>query len=251
MKFRLLAAVAAAVLLLVLMLINAPARLLTLALPDDGVALQGLNGTLWQGSAARAVVDTPAGALHLGAVEWRLRPLSLLSFAPSMDIQSRWGRQELTGRVTLRGPRDLDLRDVEATVSADLLRQFLPVEVDGTFSAQLASLSLRSGMPVAGEGRLVWRDASWSSPEGAQPLGSYGLDFSQPEGEALTGQVITLEGPVQAEGRVSLEGATYELDLRIGGGGRLNSQISNALSLLAEPQPDGSFQLQLDGEIQG
>jgi hypothetical protein len=65
-------AIALALLLLISLLITTPARLLGLVLPAGQVYAQGFSGTLWQGKASRALLQTPAGLLHLGAVSWKL-----------------------------------------------------------------------------------------------------------------------------------------------------------------------------------
>ena len=79
-------------------------------------------------------------------------------------------------------------------------------------------------------------------------LGSYALDVMQPEGEALVGEVITLNGPLEAKGQVRLDGRRYALDVFAGGDDTLNAELTNALALLAEPEPDG-YRIALEGEF--
>ena len=155
---------ALALLLLLCLLVTAPARLLGLILPADMIIMQGFSGTLWRGTASRCLVQTPAGFLHLGVVEWRLDPLSLLLFAPRVTLDSDWGSQSFNSEVVLRGGQDVDLRALEATVPAGLLSQFAPVELDGLLQLQLEYLMLRDGVPAQGKGRLVWLNGGWDSP---------------------------------------------------------------------------------------
>ncbi len=249
MKSRILPVAAAVVLLLLFLVVQAPARLLASVVPAQQLALQGLSGSLWQGHAARAVLTTPHGPVHLGAVDWRLRPGSLLLLSPTLELQSNWGAQRASGEVTLRGAQDLDLKEFELDVGADLVKQFLPVQLEGRVTAQLQRLSVRQGWPASGEGRLVWQNGSWLSPRGPLLLGSYGLDFVQAEGEPLRGEVVTLSGPVQAEGNVTFDAGEYRLDISVSGEGGLDEQMSQALSLLANPGSDGSFRVQLQGAL--
>ena len=237
------------VLLLCLSLVlSAPARLLGALLPPDRVLLQGLEGTVWRGSASRALVRAPTGYLHLGAVQWSLHPLSLLLLAPSVDLESSWGAQALAGELVWRGAGDLDLRRFEASVSADLLRQFAPVSLAGTLSLQLQELLLRDGLPSRGAGRLVWQNGAWPTAQGVLPLGTYALDFrKEPEG-ALTGQVITLSGPVEATGAVELRERAYLLDILVSGQGLQDPQLQQALGLIAQPVGQG-YRIKLEGEL--
>ena len=245
---RIAAGLALLVLFVVIMLVNAPARLLAHVLPPNQVVMQGFEGTVWKGSASRCVIQLPVGFLHLGSVRWSLDPWSLLTFAPRVEVESKWGQQTAAGSLQVLGGRDLLVQDFDGRVGADLLRQFAPVAVGGSFNVQLAELELSDGLPLRAEGRLVWQQASWLSPRGAVPLGSYALDVMQPEGEALVGEVITLNGPLEAKGQVRLDGRRYALDVFAGGDDTLNAELTNALALLAEPEPDG-YRIALEGEF--
>ena len=232
----------------VTLVVNAPARLLGLFLPGDQVVMQGFEGSLWRGSASRTLLRTEVGYLHLGAVQWSLHPLSLVFFAPRLSLASTWGGQTITGDVVLRGSRDLDFHALDARVSADLVRQFVPLELGGTFSLQAQELQLREGLPVSGSGRLVWQGGSWKSPQGSLTLGTYALDFQQPRGDALEAQVVTVSGLVSASGTVRLQDGAYALDILVSSKGALDAQLQQALSLIATPVAQG-HRLELQGEL--
>lgn len=235
--------------LLIALVATAPARLLPQLLPAGQVRMAGVSGTLWRGAASRCLLRTSAGHLQLGQLEWRLRPLSLLALAPTVEFQSQWGEQHASGVATVYGARDIGLRDVDARVDASLLRQLAPVAVDGQFALLAQRLRLKDGLPVGAEGRLVWEHGAWNMPRGRMPLGSYALAFEQPDETApLTGEVLTLSGPVQAEGNVRLEGRAYALDLRISGEQGLDPALSQALSLMARPDGE-AFQLEVQGAL--
>jgi general secretion pathway protein N len=232
-KSRLVWAAVLALLLFVNLVVSAPARLLRVALPGEQLLLQGLAGTVWHGSASSALLRLPQGYLQLGTVHWSLRPLSLLLLAPRLTLSSEWGNQTLEGELVLRGQRDLDVFNLEGQLAADLLSHFAPVALDGIFNLQLQSLQLRDGLPYSVEGRLVWQDGGWRSPRGLVPLGSYAADVQQPEGEALQGQVITLSGPLQANGSVQLQQRHYVVDILLGSEGSMDAQLQQMLSLIA------------------
>ena len=235
-------------LLLACLLATAPARLLGLVLPSEQVVMQGFTGSLWQGKASRCLVKTPAGYLHLGAVSWRLNPLSLILFAPRLSLDSIWGRQTLSTDLVLQGGQDIDLYSLEANIPADLLRQFVPLELAGLLQVQSEQLQFRDGMPVAGNGRLVWLNGGWNSPSGPLPLGSYALDFTQSADTALEGQVLTLAGAVSAQGSVELQGRTYSIDVTVQSEVGLDARLQQALSLVARPV-DFGYRIELEGDF--
>ncbi len=248
-RSRIVGALALLLFLLLCLVVTAPARLLGLLLPGEQVVIQGLSGTVWRGSAARCLVQAGPGYLQLGALRWRLDPLSLLLLAPRVRFSSKWGSQALAAGIVLRGERDLDVYDLSANVPADLLRHFVPVSLAGTLSAQLETLRLRDGLPTEAAGRLVWQQGAWLAPTGPVALGSYALEFSQAPQRELVGQVLTLSGPVNAEGGLHLQGRSYEIDLSITGEDGLDERLQQALSLMARPAGDG-YRLQLEGELQ-
>lgn len=225
-------------LFLVLLVASAPARLLTRVVPPNLALLQGVSGTVWQGSASSVQLRLPQGYFQLGSTSWSLRPLSLLLLSPRVSLNSQWGSQVVSADVVLRGRRDLEIIDLDLQFVADTLRHFAPVAVDGMFSLQVTGMELRDGLPHSAQGRLVWQSAAWQSPKGPVPLGSYALDFQQAPGEALLGEVITINGPLQANGQAELDGRAYSVDVLMGSDEMMESQLEQMLSLISAPEGD-------------
>jgi hypothetical protein len=194
------------------------------------------------------MVATPGGWLHLGRVEWRLRPWSLLLFSPRLAIDASWGNQLARGDVILRGGDAVGLRDFELLIDAALVQQLAPVALDGSLRADIARLELAGGEPLETQGRAVWQGAAWLAPAGRKLLGDYALELQQPEAGPLVGTVLTLAGPVTASGSIALEGRVYRIDLDIGSEGAMDPGLQQALSLVAQPVSTG-YKLQLDGAL--
>jgi general secretion pathway protein N len=249
-RFRLV--VGMSCLFLILLLVTAPARLLGFLVPTDRVLLQGFNGSVWRGSVARCLILAGHGYVHLGSVSWQLSPLSLLTLTPSLVLSSEWGDQVISGRIAVRDVSNFDVQELEATISASLLRQYLPLGVGGSFSAQVQELVIRDGMPESGQGRVLWRDASWFSPQGARALGSYALDFEQPSGGALEGEIQTISGLVDVTGTIQLHNRNYSVDIFLENELGLDPQLQQALSLFGQSVPDRAdqaYRLQLSGDL--
>jgi len=73
-----------------------PASLMTRFLPRP-IHAEDFSGSIWHGSAARISIDSRA----LGALEWRLHPLSLLSMTLGADLHWVKGSTVIDGNVTL------------------------------------------------------------------------------------------------------------------------------------------------------
>lgn len=242
--------------LVLLGLPSLPARLLPRFVSGDQVLLSGLSGTLWRGKAARAVMQTPMGYLHLGELRWQLSPLSLLVAAPALELSTAWGTQrgELSAR--LRGDT-LEINALDFAVDASIIKQVLPVDLDGRVQLLFENLVLQNGLLVEADGRAVWQDASWLAPAGRRPLGTYAATFesavSSSEGDAgessgVRLKIETLSGMVRAEGDGELGSSSYELDVRIEGD-NLEADVAQALALVAAPEDNG-YRLRLSGAMQ-
>jgi general secretion pathway protein N len=233
---------------LMILLATAPARLLDTFLPTDQVRLQGYTGTLWQGSASSSSLAVAGGWLQLGELEWRLSPWSLLILSPRIQLESRWGRQIVVADLQISPTGNLQLRDSSLSFSAELVKQWLPVALAGTLDLLLVEMELRDEMPVAGQGRLVWRDALWIGTRSRQALGDYVLEFTVAAGQQVSGTVSTLSGPVQVEGSFDVQGRKYSVDATLRAEQGFDSELASALQLLAAPVDDG-YQLTFSSEF--
>lgn len=235
-----------ALLFTVFFLAMAPARLLSAFVPGEQLLLQGVSGTLWQGTASQALVASSNGYLHLGRLHWTLSPLSLLTLSPRVELDSQWGNQRLKGEVVYHTADSFQLSAVDALIPAALVKQFVPLELSGNLALQLQELVVEGGLPVEGSGRAVWLDGGWLSPQGRHPLGSYAIDFEQLPGQPLIGEILTLDGELEASGSLSLAGRDYQLDMRLSGPGLSDPRLRQALQLVAVPEGD-AFRIKMQG----
>jgi general secretion pathway protein N len=197
---------------------------------------------------AGAAIIADGGLFELGRLEWRLSPFSLLLLSPRLDVESRWVAQLIVGDFALSRGGQLRIRDASISVSAGLLQRFLPVQLEGVFNLQLPGITLENGLPVAGEGRLVWQQARWFDGGRSRELGDYVLQFHVDEQQQLQGNVSTLSGPIEAHGKVQLAGRAYGVDLHLRSKAPFAPELRNALQLIASPEP-GGFHVKLDSEF--
>lgn len=234
--------------MLAAVLSTVPARVLPWFLGDQPLKLSGLSGTLWRGEAARAVLVTPSGTLHLGVLRWRLEPASLASFSPRVAVDSQWGQQRLAMRVRRSGGAQFSLRDVSASVDARLAQRWIPVELRGRVEAQLARLEVVDDIPVAVQGTLTWQGAGWFGPTGPRALGSYVAQLATEDEGRIVATISTLAGTLRAGGTVTLEAGRYAVDARLDPQGPVDPELEQALSLVAVPDENG-YLLRLNGAL--
>jgi len=235
-------------LLVVILVATAPARLLGLFVPANTVVLQGYAGTVWQGSANRTLVAAGKGYIHLGQLKWSLSPWSLLGLSPVIALESTWGKQKLNAEVRITGAQSIELSNLDALFSVQLMRQFLPLAVEGDMSAQFDELRFHEGFPTHAVGRIVWQRAAWQSAQGTAPLGTYAVNILTDSSGAMQGEVVTVTGEVIANGTVELKGSHYFIDILVGSKSGLDEQLKQALSLIAQPRPEG-YRVAFDGKL--
>ncbi|EED33802.1 bacterial type II secretion system protein N [gamma proteobacterium NOR5-3] len=235
-------------LLLVALVLSAPARLLPYFLDAQTLQISGVSGTLRAGSASRARVALPGTYFHLGQLSWKLAPWSLLRLRPSIALSSVWGNQR--GELELRLNDDtLELRALDMNLSAGVLRQLLPVELEGRLGLLFDQIIVSAQDLLRADGRLVWQEAAWQSPGGRRPLGNYVATFTSPAEQQIEADIVTLSGPVVATGTLTLVQRRYSVDLLIESSGQaFDAELAQALSLIASPEENG-YRLRLDGQL--
>ena len=74
------------------------------------------------------------------------------------------------------------------------------------------------------------------------------MEVQQPPGAELSAKIVTIEGPVRAEGSVSLVGKRYSVDVLITSDGDFDSQLQQALSLVSQPVSAG-YHIDFNGQL--
>ena len=241
-------AVVTAVLFLCILLATAPARLLGYMLPSQQLLLQGYRGSLWHGSADSAALAVSGGYLQLGRLQWDVSPWSLVLMSARAELEARWGGQTLVADVSISPNGNLRLRGASVNFPARLVRQWLPVQLRGTFNLLTEDLSFQDLWPDAGSGRLVWQGARWIGNTSRQKLGDYVLEFEVREARQLEGVISTLSGPIRVQGKVTLSQQQYSVNLDLSSEKGISAELGSALQLIAEPTNSG-YRIQLDGTL--
>jgi hypothetical protein len=242
-KLRWLAAMLGLVLLL--LVVTAPARLLGYVVPAQALLLSGFDGSVWSGGVASAAVPMADGVLQLGEVKWQLRPWSLLLLSPRAQLSGRWGAQQFDARVSVGPGGAITLSAVTVSIPAAIAQHWFPVQLRGNVALQTEHLVFEDRRPLAGDGRLVWQQAGWSADGASHRLGDYVIEFEVVAAGEVLGNITTLAGPIEVTGTANLYPERYTVDARLSSSAGFSPGLRNALSLFATPT-DGSFQITLD-----
>jgi len=218
-----------------ILLVRLPASWLTGFLPPN-IVCANVSGTAWEGSCSRVTFN---GA-PLGNLNWELHPAALF-------------RGKLAAFVDLTNGENFVRSDVEVgsgeTYIAHNLQAQMPLDPSpipgvstgytGNVSVNLTSLRVEKGVITEIEGQA--ESTSLYSKQEQMVIGAYSVSFPKAApGAEPVGTVMSLDGPVEFEGKVTL---TREPGYRIDGRVRPKSDtppaIVEQLRVLGTPDAEG------------
>lgn len=205
-----------------------------------GFTLYTPSGTLWSGKASAAQLGTKV----FQSVSWDVRPLSIL--LGRLDIGWSFDNGDGKGHgVAALSPSDnVTFKDVTASLPIKELRPWLmrvPVPLEGRVDIELEDVvaDFKTKRVTKANGKLVWKEASIAVGSGIA-LGSFQMLLST-EDETIKGMVKDLGGPIQAQATLVIKGNSIQLSGTAVSRDTLRTDITQGLSFLGRPGPDGRF----------
>ena len=216
------------------------------------VTLQGVGGTLWQGSAHSVVWQN----VRLRQVQWDFQALALLRGKAAVNVQAQWaagGTLDAACALGVTGAvqcEQVKLTDIPAQSLAPYLQRYQIPPLRGQLQAALTDVAWARGSIPQANGTLTWQQAGITlSP---QVFGDYNavLTADEASGQQLTlssapDAALTLDGT----GQLQPDGK-YQLTLNLQPIPTAAAQLSQGLSWIAgAPQADGRYRLEKQGTL--
>ena len=169
-------------------LVTLPARVVVDPLAARGVTVSGVTGTVWKGSAQ--VVQ--AGAINVGAVQWDLHALPLLTGRAVADVKITRADGFVQTTLDVASGSKLILSDLTATLPLSALPQSVgPRGWSGQLNAKLATLVIENGWPTNAAGTVEVLDLV-GPPRKPAAMGSYKVTFPEQSSPDVLAQVLVL-----------------------------------------------------------
>lgn len=239
------------VLFLAFVLLRFPADVATGWLAPEAVTVYGARGTIWDGEADAIDIGVPG--LMLETTEWRIRPAWLLTGRVRGRLHARFGDNALRTGFSrpLLGDR-LRLFDTNGILNLETLpRQLLPQTARGRVGVSFEDLLLDALWPVAVTGSVDLVDVEVVQGRRVA-LGSYEILFDgsvDPE-RGVVGRVAATDSTLSVTGSLSLgANRAYLFEGDAKAGPDTPADISQALTFLGTPAPDGSVALSFSGTV--
>ena len=237
--------VAFVVTLLVGLVIMFPARVAYHWFAPSGIALGGIAGSVWRGTASAANV----GGIYLGELRWRLRPLHLLLARASFDVEASPAGGVLDGNAAIGFGGDIYLAATRAALPLDAIATMVGMPgLRGTATADIERLQLSDGLPVVADGNAEVRGLVLPlvSP---QAIGGYRIEFFTQE-DGVVASVEDTDGFVEIAGRLLLgEDRSYEFLGQLAPKPETPSPVVDQMRFLGSPNARGQYELRLEGTL--
>lgn len=220
-----------------------PARVAVGLLPEAEVAISGIDGTIWRGSAKEASIT----GIYLRDIKWTSNPLRLFTGRLSYQVEATPTSGFVDTQVSIGFDRALHLSNFTAALPLDLFSAAVGVPgLQGNASLNFDRVELVDGLAVAADG--VIQVANLIVPIiGRSSLGAYRADFrSQNNGVVAsiedTDAVVDLAGSLQIR-----TDRSFQFVAQVVMKPETPESVRQQLRFLPPPNERGQQELRLEG----
>jgi general secretion pathway protein N len=230
-------------------IISLPASVLLGFLQPYGITTAGAGGTAWNG---RAQVLQVRG-VTVGAVEWQLHPLALLTLELAADVKIKRPQGSAQSKVALKSAASIRFQDLTASLPLSALSGIAPAGWNGTVNMKFSELVLNNGWPTVAVGTTEILNLSSANNKGALS-GSYRLTLpaqgAQVTADRLAADLVDLGGPLQIQGRLELRpDRSYLLTGNVAARPEAPPNLANQLQILGPADAEGRRPFSLEGTL--
>ena len=232
-------------------IVSFPASIAQRWFAPDTLALAGIEGTIWRGSAEYGGY----AGLAFSDLQWQLHPTALLAGRISLDAEARLTDGFLRTALTVSGG-GIRFRDLAATTNLSALGSVLPLPgVRGNLSLALDELELVDGWPVAAAGTV--RVANLSAPPlipvtgvSSIALGDYSARLTTTESVGIEAVVTDDGGPLELSGHADLgSDRSYHLTSKIRPRADASPELVEGLKFMAPADAEGWHDIEQRGTL--
>lgn len=222
-----------------------PARVAYDWFAPPGVALSGLEGSVWSGHAR----DANIMGLYLRDIEWRFRPTLLATGRIGYRLTARPPGGEINGDVAISAGGTVTLSNVRGTVPLDTLRALTRVDnLAGVADVNVESAVLENGLPTSARGSLEVRELLVPIVS-RTAIGGYRAEFFT-EDEGITASVEDTDGVVDIAGQLLLRpDRSYLFTGLLAPTGQTPQRLQNQMQFLGAPNDRGQYPVRMEGVL--
>lgn len=220
-----------------------PARVAWHWFAPGGVALAGIEGSVWRGSAREA----SASGIYLRELRWHWLPARLLAARLSYHLEALPGGGFLNADVGVGLGDNLYVENLRSSLPLPLIEQAVGLPgVQGTANADIRELRIAAGVPKVADGMLEVSGLVLPlvSPS---PLGRFRAEFQTQDGTVLA-SVQDDDAVLDLTGRLLLgQDREYDFLGYVAATNDTPEGILRQMQFLGSPNAQGQYELRLSG----
>jgi general secretion pathway protein N len=222
-----------------------PARVAYHWFAPPGVALSGIDGTLWRGTANAG----RTGGLYLRNLSWRMRPAVLFTGKIGYGIEADASSGSLSTNVALGFGGSAALTDLNASLALESLQQFVRMPgLGGVLTLQFDRLDLENGLPVVAEGTA--EIANLRAPlvhRGS--IGGFRAEFLTQDA-GIVASIEDTDASIDLAGSLTITAdRTYRFIGKVAPTGKTPAELRDQMAFLGTPDDRGQFDVRLEGQL--
>lgn len=215
---------------------------------------QGVQGTIWNGSATNVTIVIDGTHQSLGETQWQLSKLPLLWGSAAVELSAKTAQQSLNANAVISASGSVSLEDTDLSVPAALLRGFapIPVEIGGNVSLRINQLELADMQLESLDGVLTWQGAEINLTGVPTLLGSYVAELSMDEQGNYLADITELGGGalgITGTVKYAPERKHVKLNSEILPSNKLDPGVRNMIKQLGRADARGAIKFNYEGNI--
>lgn len=231
--------------LLIGVIVMFPARVAYEWVSAPGVAIAGIEGTVWNGRAQEGQV----AGLYLRNIGWRIRPLAIFKGQLALALEADAASGFVNGDVALGVGGRAIVENLTASLSLQALQQIVGMPgLDGSASLRFERLEFVDGMPTAADGELEVADVRVPIVHRSS-LGGFRADFFTQD-TGIMASVEDADAVVDLAGSFSLgEDRTYQFVGQVAPTDETPTDLREQMRFLGTPNERGNYEIRLEGQL--
>lgn len=227
------------------MIIFFPARVAYRWFAPATIALAGINGSIWNGTAREA----QANGFYLQDLNWRIRPLTLLTGKLGYAISASPTSGFVDANVSLGITGAVTLTDVTASLSLQSMRQATGIPgLSGKLSGQFERIVLDDGIPVSADGVIEIAELI-APPIYRASIGGYRAEFFTQESGVMA-SVEDTDGVVDVAGSLQISSdRNYQFIAQLAPKNNTPAGVLQQMKFLGSANERGQHELRLEGKL--
>jgi len=219
------------------------------AIPTPDLNIQGLSGTIWNGSAAEVRYQEQL----VGRLEWGINILPLITGGVGASWRLDRDDGELVGDVEIDGTGLLHLNKVKGELSPAALLPllpFAPFTVDGRLVVNMQEMALQNGNPKLAVGVVEWQQAQLTITESLD-VGNVQVAFetNQESGEIMA-TISNQQGVLEIQSILKIKrDGIYRLNGTLRARSGSDQNLLNMLAMIGRPDRKGIIHFSQSGKI--